>query len=55
MSGFLADCLADGVAVAPGASCGQAYGNWFRLCYTSEPPADVSAAISKLAKRLTAR
>jgi aspartate/methionine/tyrosine aminotransferase len=55
MSGFLADCLADGVAVAPGASCGRAYGNWFRLCYTSEPPADVSAAISKLAKRLTAR
>jgi N-succinyldiaminopimelate aminotransferase len=54
-TGLLADCLADGVAVAPGASCGEAYGNWLRLCYTSEPPVEVSAAISKLAKRLAAR
>lgn len=54
MSGLLADCLADGVAVAPGASCGQAYGNWIRLCYTAEPPVEMSAAISKLAKRLAA-
>jgi N-succinyldiaminopimelate aminotransferase len=53
MSGFLTDCLADGVAVAPGASCGEAYGNWLRLCYTSEPPVEVGVAISKLAKRLT--
>jgi N-succinyldiaminopimelate aminotransferase len=54
MSGLLADCLADGVAVAPGASCGQSYENWFRLCYTSEPPVEVGVAISKLAKRLNA-
>jgi N-succinyldiaminopimelate aminotransferase len=54
MSGLLADCLADGVAVAPGTSCGQSYENWFRLCYTSEPPVEVGVAISKLAKRLNA-
>jgi len=51
-SGLLADCLEDGVAVAPGASCGEAYESWLRLCYTSAPPDEVHAAIAKLAKRL---
>jgi aspartate/methionine/tyrosine aminotransferase len=55
MEGLLADCLEEGVAVAPGASCGRDYASWLRLCYTSAPPADVAAAISKLAKRLSAR
>jgi N-succinyldiaminopimelate aminotransferase len=55
IEGLLADCLADGVAVAPGASCGLDYANWLRLCYTSAPPAEVGEAISKLAKRLAAR
>ncbi len=53
MSGLPADCLEDGVAVAPGASCGEAYESWLRLCYTSAPPAEVHAAIAKLAKRLS--
>jgi len=55
LEGFLADCLEDGVAVAPGASCGRNYASWLRLCYTSAPPAEVGVAISKLAKRLAAR
>ncbi len=55
IEGLLADCLEDGVAVAPGASCGRDYATWLRLCYTSAPPAEVEAAISKLAKRLAAR
>ncbi len=55
LEGFLADCLEDGVAVAPGASCGRDYASWLRLCYTSAPPAEVGVAISKLAKRLAAR
>jgi aspartate/methionine/tyrosine aminotransferase len=55
IEGFLADCLEDGVAVAPGASCGRDYASWLRLCYTSAPPAEVGVAISKLAKRLGAR
>jgi len=55
IEGLLADCLEDGVAVAPGGSCGRDYATWLRLCYTSAPPAEVGAAISKLAKRLMAR
>jgi N-succinyldiaminopimelate aminotransferase len=52
ISGFLEDCLDDGVALAPGASCGEAYGEWVRLCYTAAPPDEVTAAVRKLAKRL---
>jgi len=55
IDGLLADCLDDGVAVAPGSSCGRDYESWLRLCYTSAPPAEVELAISKLAKRLAAR
>jgi len=55
IEGFLADCFDDGVAVAPGASCGRDYATWLRLCYTSAPPAEVGVAISKLAKRLSVR
>jgi len=55
LEGFLADCLEDGVAVAPGASCGRDYASWLRLCYTSAPPAEVGVAIAKLAKRLAVR
>ena len=55
VEGLLADCLEDGVAVAPGASCGRDYATWLRLCYTSAPPEEVGVAISKLAKRLAAR
>jgi N-succinyldiaminopimelate aminotransferase len=53
IAGFLGDCLDDGVALAPGASCGEAYGEWVRLCYTAAPPEDVTAAVRKLAKRLS--
>jgi aspartate/methionine/tyrosine aminotransferase len=53
IAGFLADCLSDGVALAPGASCGAAYQDWVRLCYTAAPPEQVLAAVAKLAARLT--
>jgi N-succinyldiaminopimelate aminotransferase len=52
IAGFLEDCLDDGVALAPGASCGEAYGEWVRLCYTAAPPEAVIAAVNKLAERL---
>jgi N-succinyldiaminopimelate aminotransferase len=55
IEGLLADCLEDGVAVTPGASCGRDFATWLRLCYTSAPPEEVGVAISKLAKRLAAR
>jgi N-succinyldiaminopimelate aminotransferase len=52
IAGFLEDCLDDGVALAPGTSCGAAYGGWVRLCYTAAPPDEVKAAVHKLASRL---
>jgi N-succinyldiaminopimelate aminotransferase len=50
--GFLEDCLDDGVLVAPGPSCGEAYPTWVRLCFTSAPPARVEEAVARVAKRL---
>ncbi len=52
ISGFLADLLEEGVALSPGASCGEAYSNWVRLCYTAAPPKQVLRAIDRLASRL---
>ncbi len=52
LAGFLADCFADGVVVAPGASAGEAYGSWVRLCYTVLPPAAALEGVRRLAKRL---
>ncbi len=50
--GFLEDCAADGVALAPGSSSGAAYGSWVRLCYTAAPPEQVLSAVSVVAKLL---
>jgi N-succinyldiaminopimelate aminotransferase len=50
--GFLEDCLEDGVALAPGPSCGAEYGSFVRLCYTAAPPDDVARAVRALARRL---
>ena len=52
LAGFLEDCFEDGVLVAPGASSGEGYESWIRLCYTSAPPDDVFAAVELLAARL---
>jgi N-succinyldiaminopimelate aminotransferase len=52
LRGFLEDCVADGVALAPGGSCGAEYEGWARLCYTAAPPEQVSDAVRRLAKRL---
>jgi N-succinyldiaminopimelate aminotransferase len=51
--GFLDDCVADGVALAPGASCGAAYASWVRLCYTAAEPSRVEEAVRRLARRLS--
>lgn len=52
LQGFLEDCFEDGVLLAPGASAGEAYADWVRLCYTAVPPAQVREAVSRLARRL---
>ena len=52
MRGFLEDCAADGILVAPGVSSGSDYASWIRLCYTAMPPRDVKEAVQRLAQRL---
>lgn len=52
LAGLLADCFADGVVVAPGASAGEAYGSWLRLCYTALPPEAALEGVRRLARRL---
>jgi N-succinyldiaminopimelate aminotransferase len=52
LPGFLADCFADGVVVAPGASSGEAYGSFVRLCYTALPPEAALEGVARLASRL---
>jgi N-succinyldiaminopimelate aminotransferase len=52
LQGFLADCFADGVVVAPGASAGEAYGSFVRLCYTVLPPEAALEGVARLARRL---
>jgi N-succinyldiaminopimelate aminotransferase len=49
---FLEECLEDGLVLAPGASSGEAYEGWVRLCYTSAPPERVAEAVRRLARRL---
>ncbi len=50
--GFLEDCVDDGVALAPGPSCGADYNSWVRLCFTAAPPDEVLAAVDRIAERL---
>jgi aspartate/methionine/tyrosine aminotransferase len=52
LPGFLADCFADGVVVAPGASAGEAYGSCVRLCYTALSPDAALEGVRRLARRL---
>ncbi|MEM9073861.1 MAG: pyridoxal phosphate-dependent aminotransferase [Myxococcota bacterium] len=45
---FLDRCLDRGVLLTPGASCGEAYGSWVRVCFTSVPPAELTAALNAI-------
>jgi N-succinyldiaminopimelate aminotransferase len=46
---FLERCADEGVLLTPGRSCGVDYAKWVRLCFTSVPPARLTAALEKLA------
>lgn len=50
--GFLVGCLEDGVLLAPGASCGEDYPTWVRLCFSAAPPAKTAEAVRRLARRI---
>ena len=49
LRGLLEDCFELGVLVAPGLSCGEAYGGWIRLSYTAVDPGAVLEAARRLA------
>ena len=49
LQGFLEDAFERGVLVAPGHSCGEAYGEWVRISYTAAPSAAVLEAVERLA------
>ena len=55
LHGFLEDCFAEGVVVAPGSSAGEAYASWIRLCFTVVPPEQAVEAARRLAQLLAAR
>lgn len=50
--GFLEDCLDVGVLLAPGSSCGEAYGTHVRICFTSAPPEVVLDGVARIAALL---
>jgi len=52
MTGFLQDCWQRGVLLAPGASSGQGYESWVRLCYTAVPPQEAEQAARRVAELL---
>jgi N-succinyldiaminopimelate aminotransferase len=55
LHGLLEDCFAEGVLVAPGSSCGEAYDGWIRLSYTAAPAEAVRDAVGRLAGVLARR
>lgn len=55
LQGFLEECFAQGVVVAPGSSAGEAYATWVRLCFTVVPPDQAFEAARRLAQLLAQR
>jgi len=49
---FMHRCLDRNLVLAPGSSCGSAYGGYVRLCFTSAPPAAVARGVEVLAELL---
>lgn len=52
LEGFLHRCMDEGLILAPGSSCGGAYGTYVRVCFTSAPPDVVAGGVEVLAKLL---
>ncbi|MFW5920909.1 MAG: pyridoxal phosphate-dependent aminotransferase [Polyangiales bacterium] len=45
---FLERCIEAGVLLTPGASCGEDYARWVRLCFTSVPMDELERALGAL-------
>ncbi len=52
LGAWLERCLDHGVLLTPGIACGEDYGNWARLCFTSVGPTQLTAALQSLAPLL---
>ncbi|MCB9777253.1 MAG: pyridoxal phosphate-dependent aminotransferase [Alphaproteobacteria bacterium] len=52
MQGLLERCIDRNLLVAPGASFGEDYAHFVRVCFTSAPPAQVARAVDVLAEIL---
>lgn len=49
LAGYLEDAFSQGVLVAPGHSCGEAYADWVRMSFTAARPEIVLEAAARLA------
>lgn len=49
LHGFLVRCVERHLLLAPGSSCGDAYGGHVRVCFTSAPPGVVARGVDVLA------
>jgi aspartate/methionine/tyrosine aminotransferase len=52
MDGLLERCLGENLLVAPGASCGEDYAAWVRICYSCAPPDQAAEGVRRLARVL---
>jgi len=48
--GLLESAIDEGVLLAPGEGCGEAYGSWARLCFTSVPRERLMLGVERLKK-----
>lgn len=52
---LLERCVDAGVLVTPGTASGADYEDWFRICFTTLPPADLDEALARLRRVLLDR
>ena len=51
---LLESAIDEGVLLAPGDGCGDAYGSWARLCFTSVPPERLMVGVERLRRAMAA-
>ncbi len=54
LRGLLESAIDEGVLLAPGDGCGDAYASWARLCFTSVPPERLMVGVERLRRAVAA-
>lgn len=54
LRGLLERAIDEGVLLAPGDGCGDAYASWARLCFTSVPPDRLKVGVERLRRAVAA-